>query len=141
MIRGSCLCGSVRYRTGAAVGPMGHCHCQMCRKAHGAAFSSVVATGASEFHWEAGRELLSKYESSPGKWRWFCSRCGSQLVSTRDANPDSVLLRAGCIDTGYDTPGVAHCWVEAKAAWYEIEDALPRFDRGFPGAPPGKEEP
>ncbi len=141
MIRGSCLCGSIRYRTDEVVGPLGHCHCQMC----GAAFSSVVAADQTTFRWEEGRELLSTFESSPGKWRWFCSRCGSQLISTRgsaaDASPDSVLLRAGCIDSGYETPGVAHCWVESKARWHEITDELPQFERGFPGSPPGVEEP
>jgi hypothetical protein len=113
----------------------------MCRKAHGSAFSSIVASDRSGFRWSAGESLLSKFESSPGKWRWFCSRCGSQLISTRDAKRDSVLLRAGCIDSGHREPGVAHCWVGSKAPWYEITDELPRFERGFPGAPTGSEEP
>ena len=48
--------------------------------------------------------MLDHHESSPGKRRWFCGRCGSQLISTRDDNEDSLLLRAGCIDSvGGDT--------------------------------------
>lgn len=140
MVRGSCLCGTVRYEADETVGPLGHCHCQMCRKAHGAAFSSVVAVGRADFRWTEGEGSLSRYESSPGKWRWFCRRCGSQLISSRDAIGDPVLLRAGCIDSGFDQRGVAHCWVGSKAAWYEIGDDLPRFERGFPGAPTGADD-
>ena len=45
----------------------------------------------------------------------------------------------GSIDRGYEGRPVAHGWVEARAAWCEIDDDLPRFERGFPNAPPGAE--
>ena len=43
MLNGSCLCGSVAYEVDAPVGPIVHCHCETCRKAHGSAFSSVTS--------------------------------------------------------------------------------------------------
>ena len=45
-ILGGCLCGSIRYEIMAALKDAEHCHCSMCRKAHGAAFSTnaVVPT-------------------------------------------------------------------------------------------------
>ncbi len=137
MIEGSCLCGAIAYQAERAAGPMAHCHCQMCRKAHGSAFSTILPVESAGFRWLRGEDGLQRFESSPGKWRWFCGRCGSQLVSTRDAVEDSLLLRAGSIDSGYEGRAVAHGWVEARAAWHEIDDALPRFERGFPNAPPG----
>jgi hypothetical protein len=116
---------------------MVHCHCEMCRKAHGATFSTILPVERAGFEWIAGEEELRHFESSPGKRRWFCSRCGSQLISTRDADEDKLLLRAGCIDAAPQMKPAAHGWVAFKAAWHEIEDELPRFERGFPGAPPG----
>ena len=139
MIEGSCLCGSIRYQAEHVAGPMVHCHCQMCRKAHGTTFSTILPVTKSGFHWVCGEQLLHHFESSPGKRRWFCSRCGSQLISTRDGNDDSLLLRAGCIDRGYDSQPVAHGWVEFMAPWDRITDDLPQFKRGFPGSPPGVE--
>jgi len=118
---------------------MAHCHCQMCRKAHGAGFSTILPVEKEGFRWAAGEELLEHHESSPGKRRWFCRRCGSQLISTRDADDNSLLLRAGCIDAGYEGQAVAHGWVEFMAPWHRITDDLPRFGRGFPGSPPGVE--
>ena len=139
MIEGSCLCGKVRYRAEKVAAPMVHCHCQMCRKAHGAAYSTILPVEKAGFRWTDGEALLAHYESSPGKRRWFCRQCGSQLTSTRDADADSLLLRAGCIDSGYDGRPVAHGWTDFMAPWYAIEDDRPRFERGFPGAPPGVE--
>lgn len=135
MIEGSCLCGGIRYRAEAS-GPMAHCHCGMCRKAHGSAFSTLLPVASETFRWVAGEELLSHFESSAGKRRWFCSRCGSQLASTREGAGGNVLLRAGCIDSGFEGRAVAHGWVSSKASWHEITDALARFEEGFPGAPP-----
>ena len=40
MLHGSCLCGAIRYEIDGPLGAAGHCHCTMCRKAHGAAFGT-----------------------------------------------------------------------------------------------------
>jgi hypothetical protein len=138
-IEGSCLCGAICYRSERVAGPSANCHCQMCRKAHGSAFSTIVPVQKEGFRWTAGEELLEHYESSPGKRRWFCSRCGSQLISTRDAADTQLLLRAGCIDSGPVSAPIAHGWVDFMASWHRITDDLPRFGRGFPGSPPGSE--
>ena len=135
MIEGSCLCGGVRYRAEQPAGPMAHCHCQQCRKAHGAAFSTILPVEKKGFRWTQGQSRLAYFESSPGKRRWFCGRCGSQLISTRTSDDATLLLRAGCIDRGHGAGGVAHGWVDSMAPWYRIKDELPQFARGFPAAP------
>ncbi|MFT5696287.1 MAG: hypothetical protein ACI9QQ_002267, partial [Myxococcota bacterium] len=43
MIRGSCLCGSVRYEISGKLSPIQYCHAQRCRKASGAAFATEAA--------------------------------------------------------------------------------------------------
>lgn len=94
MLTGSCLCGSVAYEVDAAIGPIAHCHCVTCRKAHGSAFSSVSSVPRNKFRWTKGEGLLASYESSPGKVRRFCSKCGSQIVAERAGQP-TVILRLG----------------------------------------------
>jgi hypothetical protein len=116
---------------------MANCHCSTCRRAHGTAFSTVLPVAKAGFRWTSGEELLRWYESSPGKKRWFCGTCGSHLISTRDANTESVLLRAGSIDGDPGLRPIAHAWVGSKADWWEIPDDLQQFEEGFPGAPPG----
>ncbi len=141
MITGSCLCGSVRYEAAQAAGPMAHCHCGQCRKVHGAAFATILPVLRDGFRFLSGEDRLQDHESSPGKRRWFCRDCGSSVISTRDGDDHSLLLRAGTIDAGAPSRAVAHGWVAHKAPWFPIpDDGLARFDDGFPGAPHGAED-
>ena len=91
MLSGSCLCGGVSYRVDAPLGPILHCLSASCRKAHGAAFSSIAGVPRGKFSWTRGEELLGKFESSPGKFRIFCTRCGSQLITDAKDEPSVHL--------------------------------------------------
>lgn len=48
-LHGSCLCGQVPYAISGGLGDIVHCHCQTCRKAHGAAFSNVASVPVEYF--------------------------------------------------------------------------------------------
>ncbi len=107
---------------------MSHCHCSRCRKTHGTGFATFVMAQADAFHLVRGRELIVRYESSPGFFRPFCGRCGSAVP---DGEPwqGLVAIPAGLFD---DDPGarpLAHIFVESKAPWVEIQGPLPAFDR------------
>jgi hypothetical protein len=130
MLTGSCLCGSVAYEVDAPSGPIVHCHCVTCRKAHGAAFSSVMPVPRDRFRWTKGKDRLSSYESSPGKFRRFCSGCGSQIFAERIGEP-TVILRLGCLDTPITERPRAHIWRSDAALWFDPNDRVPEMPRGF----------
>lgn len=130
MIGGSCLCGQVRYEVDGELGGFVHCHCQTCRKAHGSAFSTVAAVPKTSFRWVAGEALLKSYESSPGKFRSFCTNCGSQIVANRPAQP-TILLRLGCLDTPAQGQPKGHIWRSDGASWYDPELSLPQMANGL----------
>lgn len=123
MITGSCLCGSVNYQISGTVGEIIHCHCKTCRKAHGAAFSSVAAV-LDEYFSISGAEHLAYYESSPGKKRFFCSNCGSQIYAKREG-AKHIVLRLGTLDSDPEVKESKHIWVSEKANWYTISGELP----------------
>src|SRR5437868_11978071 len=81
MIRGSCLCGGVKFQINGTLTQARNCHCSMCRKAQGAAFRSRASATALDFEWVEGEDLVTFYESSPGNFRGFCRVCGSPIVS------------------------------------------------------------
>ena len=135
MIRGSCLCGGVRYQIDGEVGPMAHCYCSMCRKQHGTSFATYVGVQASDFRWVKGEDLVAAYQSSPGLRRGFCRICGSNLPIP-DPAAQTFFIPAGTLD---DDPGVrpaAHIFVASRAPWVEISDDLPQFDAYPPGFGP-----
>lgn len=131
MLSGSCLCGAVAYEVDAEAGPVIHCHCQSCRKTHGAAFSSIMAVPREHFRFVRGEELLSTFESSPGKSRKFCSRCGSHIVAQRD-QASVTILRLGCLDTPIEARDACHIWRSDGASWYDPKVELPEFSEAAP---------
>ena len=74
---------------------------------------------------------MSEYESSPGKFRAFCSRCGSPVYSRREDAPDSRNIRLGSLDSDPERRPLAHVWVDSKASWYSIEDSLRQYKKGL----------
>jgi len=129
-VRGSCLCGDVAFEADAPFEFMGHCHCSMCRKHHGAAFSTALAVHPSRFRWLRGVEGIRRYESSPGGSRPFCGRCGSAVPGEAG---QIVFIAPGLLDDDPEMRPQAHVFVASKAPWHEIADALPRFDAFPPG--------
>jgi hypothetical protein len=103
----------------------------MCRKSHGAAFATWAMIEPNQFRWTSGVALVERYESSPGRARCFCRRCGSPLAAVHTGMVTEVVL--GTVD---GDPGVRpreHIFVGSKAPWYEIGDALPQSEDWPPG--------
>jgi hypothetical protein len=133
MIRGSCLCGGVRFEIAVAIGPFELCHCSRCRKVTGSAFLPYLLVRREHLVFVQGSELVTTYdapirEAPPAYRACFCSRCGSPVP---DPNAHSGLLDVpvGSLD---DDPGLRperHIYVEAKSAWFAIHDDLPQLDK------------
>jgi hypothetical protein len=130
MLTGSCLCGAVAYEADAPLERIVHCHCQTCRKTHAAAFSSVTAVPREKFRWTRGEAELAAFESSPGKFRRFCRRCGSHIMAQRPAQP-VVLLRLGCLDTPVTDRQQLHIWRSDAASWYDPKAQWPEKEQGL----------
>jgi hypothetical protein len=136
MLEGGCLCGGVRFRISGKLGPAGYCHCKECQRASGSAFASNAPVRTGYFAFSAGAELVTEYESSPGKYRAFCRRCGSPVYSRRDDEPELRRIRLGTLDADPERRPLLHVWTSEKAPWYEIGDTLPRYPRGLPEPKP-----
>jgi len=130
MLVGGCLCGGVRFRITGKIGPAAYCHCKQCQRASGSAFAANAPVRTTYFELTSGDALVSEYESSPGKHRAFCRRCGSPVYSRRDSEPDIRRIRLGTVDSDPERRPVAHFWVRSKAPWYSIEDSLPQYPEG-----------
>lgn len=130
MIRGSCLCSAVRFELLERPVLMNHCHCSMCRKVTGAAFGTFVHGKASAFQWLSGEDRVTRYRSSEGNERAFCSVCGSNMPVI-EAGGDAVIIPAGSLD---DDPGIrpaVQIFTGSKAPWHELS-AEPAAFEAFP---------
>lgn len=133
MIEGSCLCGAVRYEYGGEFGAITVCHCSDCRKAQGSASVVAAPVEAAKLRWTSGQDAICEYESSPGKKRAFCGRCGAPLYSRKDDLPGVLRLRMGTIDTPTDVTPVAHIFAANLPPWAAMDDSWPRYEKQEPG--------
>jgi hypothetical protein len=127
-MKGSCLCGAVRYEVTGTPTAFDLDHCSRCRKSSGSAFKAQLIFEAAQLKWVNGRLLFKTYEApvrtkSPGYRRTFCTICRPVPAVDRGM----INVPAGTLD---DYPGLRpqrHIFVDLTASWFEIVDTLPRF--------------
>lgn len=124
---GSCLCGAIRYQVRGEIGDVVQCHCQRCRKANGTAFATNAPIKKSDFQVLQGEQFLKSYQSTATTQRCFCSECGSPIMSIKTDTPDYYRLRIGTLDTPLQQKPSMHIFVDSKAEWDSICDALPQY--------------
>jgi len=133
MVRGSCLCGGVRFEIQKPAGPFEFCHCNRCRKVTGSAFYPGIYVNRADFRLVQGEELVKYFEApilrSPPPYRsCFCGQCGSPIPDLKRES-EQIEVPAGLLD---DEPAVRpdkHIFVEFRAKWFQITDDLPQLDR------------
>ena len=112
---GGCRCAAVRVE---ATGPpkfVGNCHCRACRHASGAAFSTFVGYLDEQVRW-IGAER-TRYESSPGVFRSFCTICGSPLSYQGQEWAGETHLFIGCLDDPADLTPTGDVFTDEKLHW------------------------
>lgn len=129
-VHGGCQCGAVRYTLSAPPDEVVHCHCSMCRKAHGALFASFGNYPAAALTVECSETALGDFESSRGTHRQFCPSCGAQLFNRIDKWSDRAFVCLGTLDAG-ETPGhdpatERHIFWDSRIHWYDVGDDLPK---------------
>ncbi len=133
-VRGSCLCGGVRFEVTAPFRRANYCHCSRCRKHSGAGGLVQGRVARDAFRLLSGGELLRVYRPDDGAAvKAFCSVCGSSLFGAWWPEGDEVSIRLGSLD---DDPGIRpqyRAFTGSKAAWEELpDDGLERFEEGHP---------
>ena len=140
IIRGSCLCGGVRFEVDPPFIQANHCHCERCRKHSGTAVCTQARVLRERFRLLQGRELIKVYGSASVRdsgatakvtkrhaVKAFCSNCGSSLFGGDWPNGPQVSIRMGAFD---DDPGIRpqfHTFVADRASWDTITDDLPQY--------------
>ena len=135
LLTGQCLCGEIKYQvTGHLPSSDGNtplpvmCHCRYCQRQTGSAFSAVTMAPLTQFTVLNGEQLIARFESSPGNYRCFCSACGSMLFYEQSAEPEIIYFSLGTVDDCTLKPQ-SHAFMGSKAAWYEVNDDLPKFEK------------
>jgi len=99
----------------------------MCRRTHGAAYTTWVAVPRAQFELLAGGDRLVRFHSSEQGTRSFCSTCGSRLFCDNTQHPDVIDIVLANFDTPVDCAPQAHIYFDDRAPWASVDDKLPRL--------------
>ena len=123
-----CLCGEVSVQASLPSKWVAHCHCNLCRRAHGAAFVTWVGMEATRCVTSDTHGHLCWYASSPGAERGFCSRCGSMLFFRSERWPGELHIALGHFTAPVDRAPQVHAYWQDHVAWANVDpnDGLPR---------------
>jgi hypothetical protein len=132
-VRGSCLCGAVRFAIEGESILARHCHCLRCRRARAALHASNWVVRQDALRFTHGADRVRSYRLPEARYftQTFCADCGCPAPVV-DAGRGIAIVPLGVLD---DDPGVRpqeHIWVDSKAAWYELPGDLPRYPEGPP---------
>ena len=126
-LTGGCLCGAVRFEVKTPTKWCAHCHCSLCRRAHGAAFVTWFGVERPNFELVSGTDALAWYQSSGEARRGFCGRCGSPLFFESERWAEEVHIALAHMDGPIDREPKAHVFYDAHVDWVVLGDELSRF--------------
>ncbi len=128
MYLGKCLCGEVAVTVQGGISDIIHCHCSLCRKNSGSAYATNGFINADDFTITKGQANLTSFSFKPGRYRHFCSTCGSPVYSSNDEDPSRLRVRLGIFDSAIKEKPISHNFVSSRANWEDLDADLPRYD-------------
>ena len=115
-LAGGCSCGSIRYHANADLRRVVNCHCNMCRKMNGSAFSSYAVV-PRKLLMLSGEDNLAAYQVTAAARRHFCKKCGTPLFNTNEKFPGACMIYVGTLDDGASHRPTINVYSESMLGW------------------------
>ncbi len=132
-IKGSCLCGQIKFEYNGEIGPSSYCHCSDCRKVTGTAFLVSTRLDVKNFVVSAGQKPTGySVVADSGKEiiREFCPICGSPLFTFSPVHPEYVWVKSGCLDDPTIVKPSHQSWTNSKVMWADIPSSITSYSKG-----------
>lgn len=128
-MRGSCLCGRVKFEVTEPFQAITACHCTSCKRLSGGGGTVNGRSRSDAVEILEGRGLLNTYQPDEGSAKTFCSECGSNLFGGGWPDSENASVRLSALDEPFDSTIEAHIYVRSVAAWETLpDDGAQRFD-------------
>jgi hypothetical protein len=124
MIKGSCLCGAVRFNASGIARDPAACHCSQCRKQSGH-YWAAVNVPMSGF---SVTEDVRWYDASAAAKRGFCPTCGSSLF-WKAHDEDEIGVAMGALNSPTGLKLERHIFTADKGDYYDIADHVAKEEQ------------
>ena len=132
-LKGSCLCGAVKYEVTGEAKRFYHCHCSRCRKATGTGHATNLFLQPGMLEWLSGEEQIRAFKPPEAKrfTNSFCVTCGSRLPR-QIKDSDVVIIPSGSLDDDAPIKPQARIFSGSRASWSCGGDELPVYPEYAP---------
>lgn len=121
-MRGTCLCGGVRFEVTESFEYLGACHCTSCKKISGGAGTVSGRVRTEAIRIVAGEELLATYQPSEGSAKTFCRACGTNLFGGGWPASPFTAVRLPALDEPVEGRIATRIFVRSLAPWEVLPD-------------------
>lgn len=132
-LKGSCLCGAVKFEVVGEPRRFYHCHCTRCRKATGTGHASNLFLQPGMLKWLSGEEQIRGFKLPEAKrfTNHFCATCGGRLPR-QIKDSDMVMIPAGSLDDAAPIKPQARIFSGSRADWSCVDDEIPAYPEYAP---------
>jgi hypothetical protein len=128
-LRGSCLCGGVKFEVDHEPDTLRYCHCVSCKKLSGGVATVNFRAPSSSIRIVEGEDLVQTFQPSEGTAKTFCLACGSNLFGGGWPDSEFTSVRISALDSPFERKPEEHIFVRSVAAWEILpDDGLERHD-------------
>lgn len=128
-MKGSCLCGSVKFEISGDLPNFYQCYCSLCQKVTGSMGITATVIPIENFTWIKGRESIKTFKKPSGYRADFCSECGSSVPNQLRGTP-RMWIPAGTLDCAVNSRVVLHIYTGSAASWSKQDDQCQFFEQG-----------
>ncbi len=128
---GGCHCGKVAFSIDGRVLNVVNCHCSICRRANGGAFSSYLVVKDEAFEIVRGAELLTRYAMSEQGEKNFCRICGSPVFNRNKRYPGVTIVHLGCLDSAEKLSPTVNIFCESMLPWVAFSGESLCYEKGI----------
>ena len=127
-LTGSCMCGAVQYKIDKRPRLLVNCHCTICRKANGSAFSTYASVLESSFSLVKGDDKIQSFSLGEKGEKNFCGVCGSPIFNKNKKYPGFYMVHYGSLNSTNDVAPSVNVFFDNKLPWVCSVEQLKSFD-------------
>ncbi|MBV1909818.1 MAG: GFA family protein [Kangiellaceae bacterium] len=130
ILKGECLCGTIKFELEDDFHAFHLCHCKQCQQQTGSAFASNIFTTPENINWTEGEDQISVYEHQTRDFsKSFCKHCGS-AVPFLNKTGRALIVPAGSLSDDASIVPKANIFNAERACWLSDGIEAKLFD-GF----------
>jgi hypothetical protein len=140
-VDGKCHCGAISFTAEVEPSQVMACHCTDCQVLSGAPFRAIATVPMDQFVLRGTPKTYIKVaESGNRRAQAFCPECGTPLYSSAAVDPQSVVLRLGCVTQRALLKPTLQFWHQSAMPWLDELRAIRSFPRAASGLPSASSE-